>query len=222
MLTPTGFVKQKKHGMKLTEQIMSNFILTEATEAVRRKRGAAGIDHVPARDIRDYMAEHTGEIRKAVLEMRCMSRPVRRVCIPEPNGKQRPSGIPTVTDRVVQTATQLAMEPFFNRGSSESSFGFRPGRSQHDVVNQALEYMNEWYGWIVDLDIEKYFDTVNHDKPILLIRTKVKVKATLHLLRPLLRARVMENGIVIQNELGTPQGEPYFGAPSECLSGPAG
>lgn len=208
--------------MKLIEQIMSDVILTEATEVVRRNRGAAGIDQVSAQDAREYMAEHKGEIRQAVLEMTYRPQPVRRVYIPKPNGKQRPLGIPTVVDRVVQTAAKLVLEPIFDPEFSESSYGFRPGRSQHDAVNRAQEYMNPGYDWIVDLDIEKYFDTVNHDKPILLIRTKVKVKATLHLLRPLLRARVMENGIVIQNELGTPQGEPYFGAPSECLSGPAG
>lgn len=205
-LAPADFVKQKEHGMKLIEQIMSDVILAEATEVVRKNKGAAGVDQVQARDIREYMQEHTEEIRREVLEMTYSPQPVRRSYIPKPNGKKRPLGIPTAADRVIQTAAKIALEPIFEAGFSESSFGFRPGRGQHDAMKQALEYVNEGYEWIVDLDIEKYFDTVNHDKLISLIRTKVNDKATLHLLRSFLRAGIMENGVVIENKEGTPQG----------------
>ena len=199
-------VRQRRRGMKLIEQIMSDNSLAEATEAVRRNRGAAGVDHVEARDIREYMQIHKEEIRCAVLNMTYRPQPVRRVYIPKPNGKQRPLGIPTTADRVVQTAVKTALEPIFDAGFSESSYGFRPGRGQHDAVRQALAYLNDGYEWIVDLDIEKYFDTVNHDKLISLIRTKVNDKATLHLIRSFLTAGMMEDGVVIGNKEGTPQG----------------
>ena len=191
---------------KLIDKIMSDFTLAQAAELVRKNKGAAGVDGMETGEIRDYIQDHAEELRRQVVAMEYQPQPVRRVYIPKPNGKQRPLGIPAVIDRVLQEAASIEIAPIFEAEFSESSYGYRPGRSAQDAVLQALEYINDGYEWIIDLDIEKFFDTVNHDKLISLVRTKVNDKATLHLLRQFLRAGVMEDGSVQPNDLGTPQG----------------
>ena len=191
---------------KLIDKIMSDFTLAQAAELVRKNRGTAGVDGMETDEIREYIQDHAEELRKQVVAMEYQPQPVRRVYIPKPNGKQRPLGIPVVIDRVLQEAAAIEIAPIFEAEFSESSYGYRPGRSAQDAVLQALEYINDGYEWIIDLDIEKFFDTVNHDKLISLVRTKVNDKATLHLLRQFLRAGVMEDGSVQPNDLGTPQG----------------
>ena len=191
---------------KLIDKIMSDFTLAQAAELVRKNKGAAGVDGMETGEIRDYIQDHAEELRRQVVAMEYQPQPVRRVYIPKPNGKQRPLGIPVVIDRVLQEAAAIEIAPIFEAEFSESSYGYRPGRSAQDAVLQALEYINDGYEWIIDLDIEKFFDTVNHDKLISLVRTKVNDKATLHLLRQFLRAGVMEDGSVQPNDLGTPQG----------------
>lgn len=194
--------------MKLIEEIVSDENLNKALKRVKSNKGAAGIDKVPVGELDEYFRVHKDEIVKAILEMEFTPQPVRRVYIPKPNGKKRPLGIPTVMDRVIQQAIAQKLVPIYDHTFSEFSYWYRPGRDAQTAVGKALDFMNEGYEWIVDLDIEKYFDTVNHDRLISILREKVNDKATLHLIRSFLRAGVMENGLASPTELGVPQGGP--------------
>lgn len=194
--------------MKLIEVIMSDSNIDEAVRRVKANNGAAGIDGMKASEAEAYIHEHIGEIRSAVLEMRYHPQPVRRVFIPKRDGGKRPLGIPAVIDRVIQQAAAQVLMRIYDPEFSESSFGFRPRRSAHDAIEATLMYLNEGYDWIVDLDIQKYFDTVNHDRLISVLRGKINDKATLHLIRAFLKAGVMENGAVMKTEKGVPQGGP--------------
>lgn len=192
--------------MRLIDLILSPENIQEAIRKVVRNHGSAGVDDMTVDEIEEWMYRNKEELCRQIREMKYKPQPVRRVYIPKPNGKKRPLGIPTVIDRVVQQATCQILSSQFDPEFSESSFGFRPGRSAHQAVEQALVYLNEGYDWVVDLDIEKFFDRVNHDKLISIIRKKVNEKETLHLIRAFLKAGVMEEGHVIINDLGTPQG----------------
>lgn len=192
--------------MSLIDLILSDGNMTEAMKAVRRNKGSSGVDRMSVEELPDYWQANCGQIRQSVREMKYRPQPVRRVYIPKPNGKKRPLGIPTVVDRMIQQAAAQVLDGIFDPNFSESSFGFRRGRSAHDAIRQALEYLNEGFDWVIDLDIEKFFDRVNHDKLVSLIRVHVNDKAVLHLIRSFLRAGVMEEGKIAESELGTPQG----------------
>ena len=192
--------------MRLIESILQPENMNQAIRAVQRNKGSAGIDKVTVEDLETYWDEHQDEITEAVLNMKYKPQPVRRVYIPKPNGKKRPLGIPTVMDRAIQQAVAQMLDLIFDPSFSDSSFGFRKGRSAHDAIMQALNYLNEGYDWVIDLDIEKFFDKVNHDKLISLIRNLVNEKEVLHLIRSFLKAGVLEEGKIIKSDLGTPQG----------------
>ena len=194
--------------MELMEEICSNQNLAKAIKAVKSNKGAPGIDKMTVSSLDKYFAEHGEEIKKSLWEKKYKPQPVRRVYIPKPNGKQRPLGIPTVVDRVIQQATAQVLMNVFEPYFSDNSFGFRPNRDCHKAVDRALEYLNDGYEWIVDFDIEKYFDTVNHDKLISILREKVKDDKTLHLVRTFLKAGVMEGGLTSPTVEGVPQGGP--------------
>lgn len=194
--------------MRLIEEILSDENLDMAIERVKKNKGSAGIDKMPVAELDEYFAKHRPEIKTAIMEMRYVPQPVRRVYIPKPNGKQRPLGIPTVVDRVIQQAVAQVLMKVYDPYFSEYSYGFRPNRRAQDAISKALQYMNDGYTWVIDLDIEKYFDTVNHDKLISILRERVNDKFSLHLIRSFLKAGVMENGLESPTEEGVPQGGP--------------
>ena len=194
--------------MELTDKILSQKNLQEAMKRVKSNKGASGIDKMSVEEIDEYFSKHIEEIKTSIWEKKYRPRAVKRVYIPKPNGKKRPLGIPVVVDRVIQQAVAQVFSELYDECFSEHSYGFRPNRSAHQAMEEVLFYLNEGCEWVIDLDIEKYFDTVNHDKLISILREKVKDDVTLHLVRSFLRAGIMEDGIIRRNEEGVPQGGP--------------
>lgn len=194
--------------MELMDKILSQKNLQEAMKRVKSNKGASGIDKMSVEEIDEYFSKHIEEIKTSIWEKKYRPQAVKRVYIPKPNGKKRPLGIPVVVDRVVQQAVAQVFSELYDECFSEHSYGFRPNRSAHQAMEEVLFYLNEGCEWVIDIDIEKYFDTVNHDKLISILREKVKDDVTLHLVRSFLRAGIMEDGIIRRNEEGVPQGGP--------------
>ena len=194
--------------MELMEMILSQSNLEEAIRAVKSNKGATGMDKMTVNEIDAYFDEHMDEIKTSIMEKKYKPQPVRRVYIPKANGKQRPLGIPIVRDRVIQQAVSQVLSALYDEHFSEHSYGFRPNRSAHGAIEEVLYYLNEGYEWVVDLDIEKFFDMVNHDKLISIIREKVKDDVTLSLIRKFLQAGVFEDGLTSPSTEGVPQGGP--------------
>ena len=194
--------------MELINEILQDSNLQRAIKSVKANKGAPGIDGMTVYQLEEYFRVHKGEIVSQIMQKEYQPKPVKRVYIPKSNGKMRPLGIPTVVDRVVQQAIAQVLSDVYDQTFSEFSYGFRPNRSAHMAMEKVLEYINDGCEWIVDLDIEKYFDTVNHDKLISILRERVKDARTLHLIRSFLKAGVLEDGLVSPNLEGVPQGGP--------------
>ena len=194
--------------MELIDRSLSRENMLRALKAVKRNKGAAGIDKVTVGELDEYFRQHWAEMKADILNKKYKPQPVRRVYIPKSNGKKRPLGIPTVADRVIQQAIAQELVKIFDPTFSDYSHGFRPQRSCHTAMEQVLQNLNDGYEWVVDLDIEKYFDTVNHDKLISILREEVNDATTLNLIRRFLKAGVMEDGLVSPSEEGVPQGGP--------------
>lgn len=194
--------------MELIEWILQDENINKAIKSVKKNKGAYGIDKMSVEELDGYFATHREEIKSQIRDGKYKPIPVRRVYIPKSNGKKRPLGIPTVVDRVVQQATAQVLSLGYDKYFSEHSYGFRPGRSCQQVIEEALVYLNEGYEWVIDLDIEKYFDTVNHDKLISILRERISDAKTLRLVRQFLQAGVMENGLISPSKEGVPQGGP--------------
>lgn len=197
-----------KASAELWERIWERENLKTALKRVERNGGAPGIDGMPVEELRPYLREHWLEIREALDEQSYKPSPVRRAEIRKPEGGMRRLGIPTVKDRFLQQAMAQALTPLFEPLFSSASYGFRPGRSAHQAVQQAQEYIREGYEWVVDLDLEKFFDRVNHDMLMARVARVVKDKRVLKLIRAYLNSGVMVNGVVQDTEEGTPQGGP--------------
>ena len=194
--------------MELIEWIVQDRNIDEAIKAVRQNKGAAGVDGMTVEELDAYFAQHRNEIKAQIHEGNYIPSPVRRVYIPKANGKKRPLGIPTVKDRVVKQMVAQVLSLGYDKYFSDNSYGFRPGRNCQQAVGKALDYLNEGYEWVIDLDIEKYFDTVNHDKLISILRERINDAKTLRLIRQFLRAGIMEDGLTSPSEEGVPQGGP--------------
>jgi len=194
--------------MQLMEQLVERQNLLEAYNRVIGNKGTCGVDGVKIEDFRNYLQENWRRIRQELVDGVYQPQPVRRVEIPKPNGGRRELGIPTLIDRLIQQALNQILTPIFEPSFSRYSYGFRPGRNAQQAVEQAREYIREGRRWVVDMDLEKFFDKVNHDILMERIRKKIKDPRVLNLIRRYLKAGIMENGVVTTNEEGTPQGGP--------------
>ena len=194
--------------MSLIDDILSRENLNRAFKRVKANKGCAGIDNMPVSELREYIRENRELIITSIREKKYTPQPVKRVYIPKADDKKRPLGIPTVMDRVIQQAIAQQFTSIYEPIFSEYSYGFRPNRDCHKAMAKVLEYLNAGYEWIVDFDIEKFFDTVNQDKLISILREQVKEDITLNLVRKFLKAGVMENGLTESTEEGMPQGGP--------------
>ena len=190
------------------EEVCERENLKEALRRVKANKGSAGVDGMTVGGITDYLKQHWPAIREQLLNGTYEPKPVRRVEIPKPDGGVRKLGIPTVLDRFIQQAVMQVLQRRWDRTFSDHSYGFRPGRSAHQAVAQAQQYIAEGYGWVVDFDLEKFFDRVNHDKLMGQVAKRVEDKRLLKLIRAFLNAGVMENGLVSPSVEGTPQGGP--------------
>jgi group II intron reverse transcriptase/maturase len=191
------------------EGVVSDYNIQEAIKAVMRNKGAPGIDGVTTEEIKGILQKQWPKIKQDILDGKYRPSPVRRVEIPKPDGSGiRKLGIPTVTDRIIQQAIYQELVFTFEATFSDKSYGFRLGRKAQQAVLKAQEYIQEGYEWVVDIDLEKFFDKVNHDILMSRIARKVKDKKILLLIRRYLQAGVMEDGLVKATEEGTPQGGP--------------
>lgn len=192
----------------MLQDIMNRRNVEKALLQVERNKGACGVDGMQTDELRDYLNTHYQQLREDVLNSSYTPCAVKKVEIPKPDGGRRMLGIPTVTDRMIQQAISQWLSQFYEPVFSTFSYGFRPGKNAHQAVLQAQTYLNEGRTFVVELDLEKFFDTVNHDKLMSLIMRKVSDKPTLNLIRKYLRSGIMEGGMVSQRTEGTPQGSP--------------
>jgi len=195
-----------KYSNGLLEKIIDRNNLNQAFKRVKANKGSHGIDGMKVDELLQYLKENGDSLRQSILDGSYKPNPVRRVEIPKQDGKKRPLGIPTAVDRMIQQAIAQVLIPIFEEKFSENSYGFRPNRSAHQAIIKCKQYMDNGYKWAVDIDLEKYFDTVNHDKLIGLVYKEVKDIRVISLIRKYLQAGVMINGVVNTTEKGVPQG----------------
>src|SRR6202167_5601721 len=193
---------------RILEEVCERANLKEALRQVKGNKGSAGVDRMTVDQLGDYLKQHWPAIREQLLSGTYRPKPVKRVEIPKPDGGVRKLGIPTVLDRFLQQAVMQVLQQRWDPEFSDHSYGFRLGRSAHQAVAQAQRYIAEGYSWCVDLDLEKFFDRVNHDKLMGQIAKRVQDKRLLKLIRAFLNVGVMENGLVSPSVEGTPQGGP--------------
>ncbi|MCL6615766.1 MAG: group II intron reverse transcriptase/maturase [Anoxybacillus ayderensis] len=192
----------------LLNQILSRENMLLALKRVEQNKGSHGVDMMPVQNLRTHIVENWLTIKEAILEGTYEPMPVRRVEIPKPDGGVRLLGIPTVTDRLIQQAIAQVLSKIYDPMFSEHSYGFRPNRSAHDAVRKAQGYIKEGYRWVVDIDLEKFFDQVNHDRLMSTLAKRIQDKPLLKLIRKYLQSGVMIHGVVSSTEKGTPQGGP--------------
>jgi RNA-directed DNA polymerase len=194
--------------VKLMERILERENMLRAFRKVKSNRGSPGVDGMTVNELPEYLKEHWPQIRGELLEGKYRPAPVRRVEIPKPGGGRRKLGIPTVLDRMIQQAMLQILQREWDPTFSDSSFGFRPGRSTHQAVGRAQEYLRAGYSWVVDIDLEKFFDRVNHDKLMSLVRERIGDRRVRKLIHAYLKAGALEAGVLHETVEGTPQGGP--------------
>ena len=192
--------------MELLDLILETSNLSQAITRVVENKGSSGIDGMNVIEGRKYFYEHKEEIKTAIKTRTYKPKPVKRVEIPKPDGGIRNLGVPCVIDRILQQAIHQVLSPIYEEKFSKYSYGFRPNRDCHMAINKVMEYLNEGYIYVVDIDLEKFFDTVNHDKLISLLLNTIKDGEVISLIRKYLVSGIMVNGVVIESEQGTPQG----------------
>jgi RNA-directed DNA polymerase len=193
---------------QLMEEVCERENCKQALKRVKANKGSAGVDGMTVQQLPEYLKQHWPAIREQLLSGTYKPQPVRRVEIPKPEGGVRKLGIPTVLDRFIQQAVMQVLQDRWDRTFSDHSYGFRPERSAHQAVEAAQQYIADGYRWCVDLDLEKFFDRVSHDKLMARIETRVSDRRMLRLIRAILKAGVMEGGLVSPVDEGTPQGGP--------------
>jgi RNA-directed DNA polymerase len=193
---------------QMLEKILNSRNLERSLSAVERNRGSGGIDDMQSDELRPFVNANRRLLVKQILKGSYQPSPVRKVEIPKASGGVRMLGIPTVTDRMIQQAIYQWLRPMYEEEFDKDSYGFRPGKNAHQAVLTAQRYLNEGYDWIIELDLEKFFDKVNHQKLMHLLSQKVKDKRTLLLINAYLKSGIMEGGLVSQRIEGTPQGSP--------------
>ena len=199
-------IRKERTSMELLEKVLNDKNLFEAYKQVYKNKGASGVDGVTVEELGKYMYLHKEEIKEQIRNRKYKPSPVRRVYIPKDNGDKRGLGIPTVVDRLIQQAIVQVLSPIYEQQFSETSYGFRPKRSCEMAIIKLLEYFNDGYTWIVDIDLQKFFDTVCHDKLISIIMKTIHDGELVSLIRKYLVSGVMENGVVSPTKVGTPQG----------------
>jgi len=192
----------------LMEEICQRENLRKALQRVRRNKGSPGIDGMTVKKLSSYLRKHWPQIREQLLAGSYRPQPVKRVEICKPTGGIRKLGIPTVLDRFIQQAIMQVLQRYWDKTFCEHSFGFRPGRSAHQAISRSQQYVEQGYRWVVDIDLEKFFDRVNHDKLMGKLAKRIPDKRLLKIIRAFLNAGVMENGLVSATTEGTPQGGP--------------
>ena len=197
-----------QHEESMWERIFSGENMLRAIGRVKGNRGAAGVDGMTVKDLSAQLKAHWPTIRAKLDAREYEPSPVKRVMIPKADGGERQLGIPTVQDRLIQQAMHQILSEEYDSKFSEASFGFRPGRSAHDAVRTAQGYIESGKKWVVDMDLEKFFDTVNHDRLMSRLKLDIEDKRVLWLVNQYLKAGVMVNGVVMETEEGTPQGGP--------------
>jgi RNA-directed DNA polymerase len=202
------FGRTKSEDHRLMEQVVERSNLRLAYQRVVENKGAAGVDGLSVPEFKDWLKMHWPSVKQALLEDRYLPRAVRRVDIPKPSGGMRTLGVPTVVDRLIQQALHQVLRPLFEPTFSDASFGFRPGRGAHQAVRKAQGYIREGRRWVVDIDLEKFFDRVNHDVLMARVARQVSDARVLRLIRRFLEAGMMSEGLVEPRTQGTPQGGP--------------
>lgn len=190
----------------LLEKILARDNMNIAYKRVKANKGSHGVDGMTVDELLQYLKQNGNQIRQELLEGTYRPKPVRRVEIPKEDGGKRQLGIPTVLDRLIQQAIAQVLSPIYEEEFSENSYGFRAQRSAHQAIKKCQEYIEAGYKWAVDIDLARYFDTVNHDKLMRILARKIKDSRVLTLIRKYLQSGVMINGVVMDTEEGTPQG----------------
>ena len=199
-------IRKVETDMELLEKVLSKENLNNAYKQVYKNKGASGVDGVTVEELFSYIKEHKEEILRKIRNRKYKPQPVRRVYIPKENGKMRKLGIPSVIDRVLQQAIIQVLTPIYEEQFSDNSYGFRSNRSCEMAITKALECFNDGYDWIVDIDLQSFFDEVNQDKLIGIIRRTVKDGNLVSLIRKFLQSGVMEQEVIQPTRKGTPQG----------------